>query len=117
MFSTKSKQKFQRQLNRAWAPDLVQRIETAVRAATSQPIGQSLRSVTEKSAGQAIGRVRKIRVVQDVEEFAPESNANLLADAERSLDVDVGLRGVKATQHVASEVSLLSRGCCDEGRL
>src|SRR5215472_3804720 len=73
-----SELKFQRQLNRARAADLVQGIEAAALPATAQGVGQHLRRLTELRRTQVIYGAAEIRVVEDIEEIGPRLKEKLL---------------------------------------
>ena len=61
-----SELKLQRQLDRAWSADLVERIESAIRLAGPQAVRQRLRRAAEQGIGQ-VGWIAEVGVVQDVE--------------------------------------------------
>src|SRR5215472_17208478 len=72
--------KFQRELNRARAADLVKRVEAAVGTAGAQAARQRAGRVAEQRAGQAVVGIAKVRVVKDVEEFRSETKAQLFGE-------------------------------------
>ena len=83
--------KFQGQLDRARAADLVQRAEAAIRTAGAEAARQCFRRVAEQGAGQTVGGRAEIRMVEDVEELGAETKGSLLGDLKLALQSDVGL--------------------------
>ena len=72
-----SELKRQRQLDRARAADLVERVEAAVGPARAEAASQCLRRVTKLRTRQvAYGRA-EVRVVEDVEELSAEAKRRL----------------------------------------
>src|SRR5262245_17097831 len=63
----------QRQLDRAWSTNLIQRVEAAVRAAGSEAARQHLCRVAEQRAGEIVDWRAEVRPIEDVEELGPEA--------------------------------------------
>ena len=59
----------QRQLDRARAADLIQRIEAAALAAAAQIVVQRLRRMPEQRRSEVVDRAAKVGVVEDVEKI------------------------------------------------
>ena len=59
-----------RKLDRAWASDLVERVEAAALAAAAEIVVQHLRRVAELRRAQVVDWAAEVRVIQDVEEVA-----------------------------------------------
>src|SRR5262249_21704410 len=98
--------KLERKLDRARSADLVERVETAVRAPGAQTVGQRLSRAAEHRAGQAVDRVGEIRVVEDVEELGPETKPGPLCNPKDSLEGNIGLRRPEAPQDVPAKIPL-----------
>ena len=111
-----SELKLQGQLDRARAADLIERVETAIRAAGSQAAGQRLRRLAEQCVGQVVVGRAEVRVVEEVEELASETKPHLLGEMKLPLKRDIGLPGSETPQHIAAEIALLPGGrwskCC-----
>ena len=67
------KHELQRQLTRTRSANLEQRVKAAVYAAGPETVRQRLRRAAKEGAGQAVGGISEVWVVQDVEELSPES--------------------------------------------
>jgi hypothetical protein len=104
-----SKYELERQLNRARSTHLVKGIEAEVCAAGAEAVRWRFRGAAEQRAGQHVGRVAEVRVVQDVEELGPEAKPDSLGDAEDALQPDIALKCAETSQHIASQISLLPR--------
>src|SRR5262249_44738727 len=102
-----SKLKLQRQLDRARSADLIERIEAAAGAARSQTVRQRLRRTAEQGTGQVVDRIAEVCVVQDVEEFSPETKGRLLGEVKLPLQRNIRLRGPEPSQYVSCEIALL----------
>jgi hypothetical protein len=87
-----SEQQLQRQLHRARAADLVERVKSAALAAAAQPGVQRLRRVSELRRTQVVDGAAEVRVVEDVEEIASETKVNSLGYWKFTLERDIGLR-------------------------
>jgi len=112
-----SKLKFEGQLDRAGAADLIQRVEAAVGAAGPQTVRQRLRRAAEQGAGQDAGGIAEVGVIEDVEELRSEAKPHFLGYAELPLQPEIDLRSVETPQYVASEIALLPDGWCRKSRL
>ena len=112
----RSKHELQSQLHGARPTDLIQRVETAVRAAGPEAVRKRLRRAAKQRAGQAAGGTAEVGVVQDVEEFASQAKRRFLGDAKGPLQSEISLRSVETAQHVAPEIALLARGRRGERR-
>src|SRR5262245_57307496 len=86
-----SKLKFERQLDRARSADLVERVESPISATGPQTVRQRLRRPTEERAGQEVGGITEVGVVQDVEELGSETKPHCLGDAKMPLHPDIRL--------------------------
>src|SRR5258708_2656874 len=75
-----SELKLECQLDRARSADLIERVETTISAAGAQTVRQGLRRAPEQGAGQDVGGIAEVWVVQDVEELGPETKPHLLGD-------------------------------------
>src|SRR5215472_10373332 len=80
-----SKLKFKCKLDRARSTNLVERAETAIRAAGSQTVRQRLRRASEQGAGQAVVGTAEVRVVKDVEEFRSKTQRHVVGDVKLPL--------------------------------
>jgi DNA-binding winged helix-turn-helix (wHTH) protein len=74
----KSKLKFERQLDRAWATDLKKRVETSVGAPGAEAARKRLRRIAKQRTRQVVGRRAKVGVVEDVEKLSSEAKLKLL---------------------------------------
>lgn len=110
----RSEYKFEHQLDRARSANLVERVETTVRAAGDNGVRQGLRRAAEQGTGQDTGGRAEVGVVQKVEELRPETEVCLLREVKLTLQSDVGLEGVETSQNVAAEIALPSGGHCRE---
>src|SRR5215470_8701042 len=81
IFST-SELKLKRQLNRARAADLVQRIETAALPAAAQRTGQHLRGFAELRRAEKVDRAAEIGVVENIEEISARLKSQPLGEVE-----------------------------------
>jgi len=72
---------------------LIERVETTIRSARSQAAGQRLRRLAEERVGQVVVGSAEVRVVEEVEELAPETKAQLLREVKLPLKRDIGLPG------------------------
>ena len=100
----------QRQLDRARPPNLIERVETTIRAA-AQTIRQHLRRPAKRSTiGKIVIGIAEVRVVQDVKGFGPETKRGGFGEAKSPLYSDIPLRRVEAPQNVAPEIALLTIG-------
>ena len=93
-------------MDRAWAADLVERVEAAALAAAAEVVVQHLRSLPELRRAQAVDWAAEVRVIQDVEEIASELQRNPFCKAELAAQGDISLRGTEAAEGIASEIAL-----------
>src|SRR5262245_33742090 len=107
----------QRQLDRTRSADLIERIESAVRAAGAEEVSEGLCRAAKERAGKEARGAAKVGMVQDIEKLAPETEAHSLSDAEDPLHADIRLGSVETAQHVAAEIALLSGRRRGESRL
>src|SRR5262249_50516140 len=112
-----SKLKLKRELDRARSANVVERVETAVRAAGPETVRQRLRRAAKEGAGQAVGGISEVWVVQDVEELSPESQPHILRNVKLPLERNIRLRSSESSQHVAPEITLLPGGRSRKSRL
>jgi len=68
-YLTGSELRLQRELDRARAADLVQRIEAAALAAGAEPAIQRLGGIAELRRGDVVDRRTELRVIEDVEKI------------------------------------------------
>ena len=80
-----SELKLQRKLNRTRSANLIERIESAAGAASSQTVGERPRRAAEQGAGQGIGGIAEVGMVEDVEELGAETQTHLLGEMKISL--------------------------------
>src|SRR5438105_4412474 len=78
----RSEQKLQRQLRRARAADLIQRIEAAILAAAPQGRSQHLGRLAEKRRRQIVCRWAEIGVVEEVEKIRSRLKSKPLPEFE-----------------------------------
>jgi hypothetical protein len=88
---------------------LIERVETSVISAR-QAARQRLRRLAEEWVRQAVVRRAKVRMIEEVEELAPETKPHLLGEVKFPLKRYVSLPGSKASQYVAAEIALLPSG-------
>src|SRR5208337_1373365 len=105
-----SELKLERQLDRAWTADLVERIEASVRTAGAEAGRQRLCRLAEQGAGVVVVGRAKVGVVEDVEELRPETEAYFLRDTKLPLKGEIELKRSEAAQDIASEIALLPGG-------
>src|SRR5208282_198298 len=103
--------------DRARSADLIERVEAAIGATRAQAVRQRLCRVSEQRTGQTGGGISEVGMVEDVEELSPETKPHFLGDAKRPLQPDIRLSSVETSQHVASEIALLTAGKRSECRL
>jgi len=113
-YSLVSELQLERQLYRARAADLVQRIEATVGAAGAEAACQGLRRVAKLRTRKVVGRRAEVRMVEDIEELRPKKEADLLRNTKLPLNGEVELKRSEAAQNVSSKISLLSGGWKDE---
>ena len=99
--------KFQGQLDRTGAADLVQRVEAAIRTSGAEAARQCFRRVSEQGAGQAVVGAAEVRVIKNVEELRAEKKAYAFRDVKLTLHRNIRLRGSETPQDIASEIPLL----------
>jgi hypothetical protein len=102
-----SELQLQSQLHRARAADLIERVE-ACTVATGQAAGQRLRRMAEQRVGQVVVWRTEVRVVEEVEELAPESEPHLVDQVKFPLKRDIRLPGSETAQYIAPEIALLA---------
>src|SRR5262245_9116093 len=83
-----SELQLRRQLNRPRSADLVQRIETAVRATLAESIRQRLCRAAKERVREEIRRVAEIRVIQNIEKLRAEPYPGSLRDTKDALHPD-----------------------------
>ena len=81
----------ERELDRARAADLVERVEAAALAAAAEVVVQHLRSLPEFRRVQAVDWAAEVRVIQAVEEIASELQRNPFCKAELAAQGDIPL--------------------------
>ena len=108
--------KFQGQLDRARAADLVQRAEAAIRTAGAEAARQCFRRVAEQGAGQAVVGAAEVRMIKNVEELRAETKAYVFRDMKLTLHRNIRLRGSETAQDIAPEIPLLPSGRRSERR-
>ena len=96
-------------MDRAWAADLVQRVEAAALAATAQIVVQHHRRLPELRGTEVVDRAAEIRVIENVEEIASRLKRNPFCEVELAAQRDIPLRGAESAQGIASKIAL-SRG-------
>ncbi len=99
---------FRRELDRARAADLVQRIQAAVLTATSEVVVQHLRRLSELGRAQIVDRATEVRVVKKVEEIASELKVKFLSESELAAQGHIPLSGAERAQGIASQIALRS---------
>jgi len=81
-----SELEFEGKLDRARAANLIEGVETAIRAAGAQAAREGLRRVAEQRTGQVIVRRAEVGVIEDVEELQSKAKAQLLGEMKRGVD-------------------------------
>ena len=76
-----SELQLERELDRARAADLVQRVQAPVGAAGPQTVPQCLRRVAELGTREISDLGTEVRVVEDIEELSPEAKLRLFCQA------------------------------------
>ena len=104
------------ELDGAGAADLVKGVEAAIRPAGAQAVRQRLCRVAEEGIRKRADGTAEVRVVEDVEELGPETQAQLLGQVKLPLHGKVGLPSSKAAEDVASEIALGTARRRGEGR-
>ena len=94
------------ELDGTGAADLVEGVETAIGSAGTETAGEGLRGMAKERAGQVVVGRAEVRMVEDVEEFAAELQAQLLGEMKLALEGHVGLRGIEGAEDVAPEIAL-----------
>ena len=102
----RSELKFERELDRAWAPNLIKRIEAAVGATRTETVRQRLRRTAEERASQDVRRTAEVRVIEDIEKLSTKTKSQSLSEVKLTLHSDVRLPRPKTSQHIASEITL-----------
>src|SRR6266567_924195 len=109
-----SKLKLKCQLDRAWAANLVERVETAVCAAGSQTVRKRLRRMAEEGVRQVVIGIAEIWVVKDVEELGSKTKPHLFGKVKLPLQRKIRLRSSETPQHITPEITLLPNGRCSK---
>jgi len=104
-----SELQLQSQLHRARAADLIERVEART-VASGQAAGQRLRRLAEERVGQVVVWRTEVRVVEEIEELAPESEPHLVDQVKFPLKRDIGLPGSETAQYIAPKSP-----CCPVG--
>jgi hypothetical protein len=97
-------------LDRARAADLIERVETSIRAAGPQTTCERLGRKAEQCVGQVVVGGAEVRMVEEVEELAPEEEVHSLGESKSPLNGKVGL-DTEAAQHIAPKIALLFGRC------
>ncbi len=88
-----SELKPERQLDRARAAALVERIEAAALAAAAQCAVQRLRRLPEQRRGEVVYRAAEVGVVEDVEEVGARLQPEALGEGEGLAQPEIDLGG------------------------
>ena len=106
----------QRQLCRARAADLVQRIEAAGLAAGAERCSEHLGGLAEERRAHIVGRRAEIGVVEDVEEIGARLEGEALIELELPAQRQIDLGRAESVEDVAAESSLNgARGDAERG--
>src|SRR5258707_9864997 len=93
-----SELQLQGQLDRARAADLIERIEAAVGSAGAEAAGKRLRRLAEEWVSQGVVWRAEVRVVEEVEELAAETQPYLLRKVKLPMERDVS-RSIIESHH------------------
>src|SRR5262245_1392663 len=116
-FSVPSKLQLQCELDRAGSADLVERVETATRAAGAQTVRQCLGRAAKQRTGEVVVGTAEVGMVKDIEELCSETKFYLFGEAKLPLQAKIELRSSETAQNVATETTLLPSGRRGKGRL
>src|SRR5262249_47887172 len=95
-----------RELDRTWAADLIQRAEAAALSPGSQRAVQHLRGLPELRGAEVVDRTAEVRMVQDVEHVHASLEREAARHAELTAHRQVPLRRAESPQSVAPEIAL-----------
>ena len=87
-----SELKLKSELDRPRSANLVERVETTIRATGPQAAGERLRRVAEQRASQVVIGIAEVWVVKDIEELRSETERHLLGDMKLALQSKIRLR-------------------------
>lgn len=101
---------FCRELDRARAADLVERVKASALAAAAERSRQHLCRLPELWRAQVVRRGAEVGVVEDVEEISSSLEREPIEKVELPTKRQVELRSAESAQGVASQVALHRRG-------
>ena len=101
-----SEHQLQRQLRRARAADLVQRIEAAGLAAGAERGSEHLGRLAEQRRGHVVDRGAEVGVVEDVEEVGARLQRKALVKFELAAQRQIDLGRAESVEDIAAEIAL-----------